>query len=122
VERGLRAVRSAGLAEDVADVRRSFGVVGPPPSLHNDVMTRIDETRLPGIGLRHDFVTAAGARIGVVTYRDGRRELVVYAESDPDECCASVPLDEEDAHVLADLLGGSQIIEHLERERERPPT
>lgn len=89
--------------------------------MHNGGMIRIDETRLPGIGIRHDFVTAAGTRIGVITYRDGRRELVVFAERDPDECRASVHLDEEDAHALADLLGGSQIIEHLERERERPP-
>jgi TrkA domain protein len=84
-------------------------------------MTRIDETRLPGIGLRHDFVTATGARIGVVTDRDGRRELVVYAESDPDECCASVPLDEEDARAGGSARGVADI-EHLERERERPPT
>ncbi|MFP5363367.1 MAG: hypothetical protein ACLGI5_11640 [Thermoleophilia bacterium] len=84
-------------------------------------MTRIDETRLPGIGIRHDFVTAAGTRIGVITYRDGRRELVVFAEGDPDECRASVELDEEDAHALADMLGGSQIIEHLEPDREPPP-
>ena len=85
-------------------------------------MTRIDETHLPGLGIRHDFATAAGTRIGVITYRDGRRELVVYAERDPDECRASVQLDEEDAHALADLLGGSQIIEHLARDRERPAT
>jgi hypothetical protein len=32
-----------------------------------------------------------------VSYRDGRRELVVYAQRDPDECCASVQLDEADA-------------------------
>ncbi len=47
-------------------------------------MTRIDETRLPGIGVRHDFVTAAGTKVGVVTYRDGRREVVVFDERDPD--------------------------------------
>lgn len=85
-------------------------------------MTRIDETRLPGIGLRHDFVTARGTRIGVITYRDGRRELVVFAQHDPDECRATVQLDEEDAHALADMLGGSQIVEHVEREREPPRT
>lgn len=87
-----------------------------------DAMTRIDETLLPGIGIRHDFVTVSGARIGVITYRDGRRELLVFDDRDPDECRASVSLSEDDAHALADLLGGSQIIEHLEREQERPPT
>jgi len=77
-------------------------------------MAQIDETRLPGIGVRHDFRTAGGARIGVVTYRDGRRELVVFDERDPDESGASVTLDDDDAHALADLLGGSQIIEHVD--------
>ena len=85
-------------------------------------MTRIDETRLPGIGVRHDFVTSAGTKVGVVTYRDGRREVVVFDERDPDECSVSVQLDEDDAHTLADLLGGSKIIEHVEHEREQPPT
>lgn len=82
-------------------------------------MTDLDETLLPGVGVRHDFVTATGARIGVVTRRDGRRELLVYDERDPDACRASVSLDEDDAHALADLLGGSQIIEHVERERDQ---
>jgi TrkA domain protein len=82
-------------------------------------MVRIDETRLPGMGVRHDFTTASGARIGVVTHRGGRREIVLFDEADPDECRASITLDDEDARALADLLGGSQIVEHLEIERER---
>jgi TrkA domain protein len=81
-------------------------------------MTQIDETLLPGVGVRHDFTTVAGARIGLITYRDGRRELLLYDERDPDECRASISLDDEDARALADLLGGSQIIEHLEHHRE----
>jgi TrkA domain protein len=82
-------------------------------------MTDVDETLLPGVGVRRDFMTAAGARVGVVTYRDGRRELVAYDERDCDACRASVSLDEDDAHALADLPGGSQIIEHGERERDQ---
>lgn len=86
---------------------------------YKNVMADIDETRLPGLGLRHDFQTSAGARIGVITYRDGRRELLLFDERDPDECRASVTLDDEDARALADLLGGSQIIEHLQHEHRR---
>lgn len=78
-------------------------------------MARIEETRLPGIGLRHDFTTSDGTRLGMVTYRDGRRELLIFDERDPDECRATVPLSDDDARALADLLGGSQVIEHLER-------
>ncbi len=44
----------------------------------------IEETKLPGIGLRHDFVTHAGRRLGVVSHRDGERDLVVYDPADPD--------------------------------------
>ena len=32
----------------------------------------IQETTLPGVGLRHDFTTHAGCRLGVVSYRTGR--------------------------------------------------
>lgn len=78
-------------------------------------MARIEETRLPGIGLRHDFTTTGGTRLGVITYRDGRRELLIYDERDPDECRATVQLSEDDAHALADVLGGSEVIEHIER-------
>lgn len=82
-------------------------------------MTRIAETQLPGVGARYDFVTATGARVGVIAYRDGPRELLVFDERDPDECRASVSLSEDDARSLADLLGGSQIIEHLEHEHDQ---
>jgi TrkA domain protein len=85
-----------------------------PDHLGTLTVARIEETRLPGIGLRHDFTTTSGARIGMVTYRDGRRELLIFDERDPDECRATVGLSEDDARALADLLGGSQVIEHLE--------
>lgn len=83
-------------------------------------MARIEETRLPGIGLRHDLAIAEGTRIGVITYDAGGRELVIYDERDPDECRATLTLDEDDARALADLLGGSQVVEHLDRHRSDP--
>lgn len=85
-------------------------------------MARIEETRLPGIGVRHDFVVAKGTRIGVITYDGGGRELLIYNERDPDQCRAKLDLDEDDARALADLLGGSQVIEHLERHGSDPAT
>jgi TrkA domain protein len=72
-------------------------------------MTRIEETRLPGVGVRHDFTTRAGARIGVVNHRTGRRELFIYAADDPDAASSVVRLDDEEGHVLADLLGGTTV-------------
>jgi TrkA domain protein len=76
-------------------------------------MTRIDETPLPGIGIRRDFQTLTGARIGVITYRNGRRELLVFDERDPEECRASITLGEQDAQRLADLLVGLQVVEQV---------
>ncbi|MGZ6682277.1 MAG: hypothetical protein ACXVFK_18915 [Solirubrobacteraceae bacterium] len=76
-------------------------------------MAHIEETRLPGIGLRHDFTTSDGTRIGIVTYRDGRRELLIYDDRDPDECRARLVLSDQDAETLAELLGASEVIERL---------
>lgn len=75
--------------------------------------TRVEETPLPGIGLRHDFVTAAGRRVGVVSHRDGRRELLLYGERDPDACVAQVPMTADEAEALAEILGAPRIIERL---------
>jgi TrkA domain protein len=38
----------------------------------------IQETTLPGVGLRHDFTTQRGHQVGVVSYRTGRRDLLLY--------------------------------------------
>lgn len=81
-----------------------------------DDMSPIDETPLPGIGIRRDFATLTGARIGVITYRDGQRELLVFDERDGDECRASITLSQQDSRTLADPIGGSQISEHLAHE------
>jgi TrkA domain protein len=76
-------------------------------------VTDIEETPLPGVGVRHDFVTSSGVRVGVLVHRSGRRELLVYDRADPDSCVAVVRLDTDDAHALVELLGGSQVSEHI---------
>lgn len=76
-------------------------------------MPEIRETNLPGVGLRHDFETRSGERIGVVSHRTGRRELLLYAAGDPDACRESVALTAEESAALAELLGGSQVTAHL---------
>ena len=81
--------------------------------------TRVEETPLPGIGLRHDFVTAAGRRVGVVSHRDGRRELVIYDARDPDACVAQVRLTDEEADALAEILGATRVIERLAALRQQ---
>lgn len=77
-------------------------------------MPRIEETQLPGVGLRHDFVTRAGDRIGVITHRTGRREVLIYDRHDPDACRDVIRLDEDEGHALAEVLGGSTVAESLD--------
>jgi TrkA domain protein len=79
----------------------------------------IEETKLPGIGLRHDFVTRQGRRIGVLSQRNGARELFMYDPDDPDACRAVVDLTPEESEVLAELLGAPRVIERLARLREQ---
>lgn len=72
-------------------------------------MTEIRETELPGIGVRQEFDTVSGTRLGVLTTRTGRKELLLYDREDPDACRATIHLDPEDSVVLADLLGSSRV-------------
>lgn len=71
------------------------------------------ETRLPGVGVRYEFETATGDRVGVVVRRDGQREVAVYDAQDPDRCKASFAVGAPEAAVLVELLGGSKLTERL---------
>lgn len=81
-------------------------------------MVNVEVTPLPGIGTRQDFVSRAGRRIGVITYRDGRLELIVSREDDPDACTASIPLTVDEAGALANLLGAPQLVAQLRKEND----
>ncbi len=76
-------------------------------------MADVEETRLPGVGIRHDFVTAGGRRIGLLSHLSGHRELLIYDSGDPDSCRELIELDEDDGRVLAELLGADRVTEHL---------
>jgi TrkA domain protein len=74
-------------------------------------MAAVQETHLPGVGVRHEFDTETGERIGVIVHRDGRREIVVYDRNDPDACSTMVDLSVGDTRTMAELLGASQVTE-----------
>jgi TrkA domain protein len=73
----------------------------------------VEQTALPGIGVRHDLITESGRRLGVVSHRSGRRDLVLYDRDDPDACVASIPLTDDEAEALADFLGASLMLGQL---------
>lgn len=78
-------------------------------------MPEIEETSLPGVGMRHDFRTEDGSRIGVIHHRTGRRELFFCSAEDPDSVAMSVSLSDDDSHALSEALGGSTVVENLTR-------
>jgi TrkA domain protein len=79
----------------------------------------VEQTSLPGIGVRHDLVTETGRRVGVVSHRNGRRDLVFFDPDDPDSCVASIPLTDDEAEALADFLGASLMLGQLAGVREQ---
>lgn len=74
-------------------------------------MAEVSETRLPGVGVRHEFTTEGGERVAVLSHRGGRRELVVYDRGDPDAATTILHLSRDDTRTLAELLGASQVSE-----------
>ncbi|GIU84221.1 MAG: potassium transporter TrkA [Acidimicrobiales bacterium] len=82
-------------------------------------MPEIHQTRLPGVGLRHEFCCRSGPTLAVISHRTGTKELVVYSEEDPDTVAWTILLEPEEATALAEILGGSRVIDHLEELEER---
>jgi TrkA domain protein len=78
-------------------------------------MAEIDETPLPGVGVRYGFELSGGDRLSVVHHHSGRIQLYLADEADPDTSRQLLDLDEDDARVLAELLGTSQIVREIDR-------
>ena len=76
-------------------------------------MAKLNETSLPGVGVRVEFTSDEGRRVGVVHLRSGERELFVCAPADPDAVAFNLRLSDDESHALADALGGSSIVESL---------
>jgi TrkA domain protein len=81
----------------------------------------VEVTPLPGIGVRKDFAIRGGRRVGVVTHRDGKIELIISKVDDPDACAAELPLTMDEASALANLLGAPQLVAQLTDEHQDLP-
>lgn len=81
----------------------------------------IEETRLPGVGVRYSFETSDARRVSVLHHRTGHRELFVSSPEDPDAAEQVLDLDGEEANTLAELLGGSRVIADLDRLQQVVP-
>jgi len=78
-------------------------------------VAQVRETKLPGVGVRHDFTAATGAEIGVIVHHDGRREILLYDDRDDVDASSSViQLSPLDARTMSEVLGASQVTEVVE--------
>jgi TrkA domain protein len=78
----------------------------------------LQETRLPGIGLKFTLRLDAGGRLAIILHNDGKRELYFFRRADDDEPPAVIGLDDDEARQLGAVIGGAyerpQIVEDLE--------
>lgn len=74
---------------------------------------RIEESTLPGVGVRYTFEAESGQRVSVLLHHSGHREVYVSDAADPDRSREVLDLEEDDARVLADLLGGTQVVQEI---------
>lgn len=74
-------------------------------------MAEVRETKLPGVGVRHEFTTEGGDDVAVLVHHDGRREILVYDSDDPDRCSSILNLTAADTRTVSELLGASRVTE-----------
>lgn len=81
----------------------------------------VKEVLLPGVGLRYEFASHEGDRIGIIARRSGDFEIVLYGPEDPDQARPVFRLTDEEADTVAQILGAPRIAERFtELTREIP--
>ncbi|WP_150307922.1 cation:proton antiporter regulatory subunit [Planctomonas psychrotolerans] len=81
-------------------------------------MVDVRRVKLPGVGVLHTFITEDGGKVGVIAHRSGHSDLISFADEEdggPDASKVSLRLSEDEAHTLAELLGGTRITETLDK-------
>ncbi|MCH9720724.1 MAG: cation:proton antiporter regulatory subunit [Actinomycetia bacterium] len=71
----------------------------------------VEETLLPGVGLRYEFDNCDGERVAVVAYRGGDFEVFLCNAGDPDKAQRLFRLREREADALAQILGAPRMVE-----------
>ena len=83
-------------------------------------MVDVRRVNLPGVGVLHSFITDDGGEVAVVAHRTGHSDLSPAPRAHDDDDAITVRLDEDEAHTLAELLGGTRIVESITELDELP--
>jgi TrkA domain protein len=73
----------------------------------------LEETLLPGVGVRYELQTQAGQLLGIVVQREGGAEIAVYDQRDPDRARGVFRLDPEEADAVAEVLGAPRLTQRF---------
>ena len=81
-------------------------------------MAQVEQTPLPGVGVRYDFTTGEGRRLGVVHHQDGRKRSTSGRATTRSDAAPAFSLDDDEVHTLVEVLGGLRVTEGLVRLQE----
>ena len=73
----------------------------------------VKEVLLPGVGLRYEFTSHTGDRIGIIARRGGDFDVVLYGPDDPDQAKPVLHLTDAEAEAVAQILGAPRIAERF---------
>jgi TrkA domain protein len=82
-------------------------------------VSEVREVELPGVGVRHEFISEDGNSVGIISHRSGRREIYLADPDDPDRFRLALRLSEEDARTLVEILGASRVSAELAELQQR---
>jgi TrkA domain protein len=73
----------------------------------------LEETLLPGVGVRYELRTRSGEVLGIVVQREGGAEIAVYDRRDPDRARGVFRLSPEEADAVAEVLGAPRLTQRF---------
>ncbi|MGY1753619.1 cation:proton antiporter regulatory subunit [Blastococcus sp. SYSU D01042] len=76
-------------------------------------LVELEETLLPGVGVRYELRCSSGQVLGIVVQREGGAEMAVYDRRDPDRAEAVVRLSAEEADAVAEVLGAPRLTQRF---------